>query len=175
MPTTALTPLRDAPVNALKAWALWLSAGAALGLLLGILTVAISQKGRSIDPRQALHSDNPVLRAEAVRQLGKDGDQQLLVEALEDRDADVRLLAVLQLGGRKRGDAATARILVRCFKDDAAAVRRAAAYQLSWCWRDPEQMRLLEAAAHDDDAQVRATAELASSYMRDHKEYHWGY
>src|SRR5260370_30570535 len=144
-------PVGDAPVNALKAWALWLSTGAVIGLLLGILTVAIPQKGRSIDVRRALHSDDPVLRAEAVRQLGKDGDQQLLQEALEDKDADVRLLAVLQLGGRKRDNVETARILVHCFKNDDAAVRRAAAWQLSWCWHDPEQMRLLEAAAHDYD------------------------
>jgi HEAT repeat protein len=116
-----------------------------------------------------------VLRAEAVRQLGKDGDLQLLQEALEDRDADVRLLAVLQLGGRERGNVETARILVHCFQDDAAAVRRAAAWQLSWCWRDPEQMRLLEAAAHDDDPQVRAAAELASTFMHDHKEYITGW
>ena len=123
------------------------------------------------DVRNALHNDNPALRATAVRQLQDPGDRQLLLEALNDKDADVRMLAIHGLGGRNAGNVETTQLLVRCFKDDHLGVRQEAAWQLSWCWHDSDQLRILDKAAHDNDPQIRATAELALSFMYSHKEY----
>src|SRR5437868_368950 len=104
----------------------WMVGGAVgLGVLLGVAVLALWPGGGP--GAAALKDPSPAVRAWAVRKLPHDGNMQLLVEALNDEDPDVRLLAVQRLGGRGSW---TARTLVPMLKDSHGAVRCEAGWSL---------------------------------------------
>jgi HEAT repeat protein len=91
----------------------------ALGLLL-VVAVALSVSRHRW--AAALTDENPAIRAAAVRAMSWVGHNELLIAALDDEDADVRLLAAQRVEKCEP--------LVRALKDRHAGVRREAAYSL---------------------------------------------
>jgi HEAT repeat protein len=94
---------------------------AAVGLLVVALLV------RSQKPVYNLKDHDPAMRAAAVRSLSGEKNKQSLIEALNDPDTDVRLLAIERLGGSGRNGAEA---LAHLLNDDHAGVRREAAWSL---------------------------------------------
>jgi HEAT repeat protein len=119
--------------------------------------------------RYSLTDPNPAVRAAAVRELERDGNEQLLIDRLKDEDADVRLLAAQRLGGPGTNAAALA-ALVGALKDEHAGVRREAAWSLGES--GPGAWPHLRDALCDEDPRVRAGAALALSDAYRHKEVH---
>jgi len=134
----------------------------AVGAGFGAVIVNIGQGG----PAASLKDKDPAMRVAALRAMRWHGDVNLLIGALRDENADVRLLAAEyldgpgpQLGefdpeGEKRAAA-----LVGALKDPHAGVRRMAAESL--CLIGPESAPALIQALTDPDPRVRAGAALA--------------
>lgn len=118
--------------------------------------------------RDSLTDPNPAVRAAAVRELKRDGNEQLLIDRLKDDDADVRLLAVQRLGERGLKRAERAAALFAALKDDDLSVRREAAWSLGGLGPDAEP--LIQQAEQDEDPRVREGARLAAKHARDPKE-----
>jgi HEAT repeat protein len=104
-------------------------------------------------------SESPAIRAAAVRNFPRDGDEGLLIARLNDEDADVRLLATQQLAYAKRNRGIVAVALAGQLRDKHAGVRREAAWSLGVL--GVEAWPPLREALKDDDAVVRAGAALA--------------
>jgi HEAT repeat protein len=103
--------------------------------------VALSFMGReAFEPlRDALDSDDPVLRAEALRSIGKLRERApldaravipLLHRGMDDADAGVRTVAATYLGIIAESPETTVPTLIAALKDDSPAVRAAAATAL---------------------------------------------
>ena len=107
----------------------------------------------------ALKDKNPAVRVAAIRAMGWHGEANLLIEALQDDNADVRLVAAQHLGAQGPEGERRAAALVGALKDAHAGVRREAAETL--CWIGPESAPALYHALTDPDPRVRAGAALA--------------
>ena len=103
--------------------------------------VALSFMGRdAFEPlRDALDSDDPVLRAEALRSLGKLRERApldaravipLLVRGMNDSEAGVRTVAATYLGIIAESPETIVPVLIAALKDDSPEVRAAAATAL---------------------------------------------
>lgn len=103
--------------------------------------VALSFMGRdAFEPlRHALDSDDPVLRAEALRSIGKLKDRApldaravvpLLLRGMEDPDPGVRTVAATYLGIIAEETETIVPVLIGALKDDSPEVRAAAATAL---------------------------------------------
>jgi HEAT repeat protein len=103
--------------------------------------VALSFMGRdAFEPlREALDSDDPVLRAEALRSIGKLRERApldaravvpLLLKGMEDADFGVRTVAATYLGIVAESPETVVPVLIAALKDAAPEVRAAAATAL---------------------------------------------
>jgi HEAT repeat protein len=119
--------------------------------------------------RYSLTDPNPAVRAAAVRELKRDGNEQLLIDRLRDEDPDVRLLAAQRLG-REDASGAVLAALITALKDEHAGVRREAAWSLGKS--GPNAWPHLRDALRDEDPRGRAGAALALSNAYRHKEPH---
>ncbi len=107
-------------------------------------------------PKTSLDDPNPAMRVAAVRATGWHGDVDLLTRALQDEDADVRLIAAMYLARRKEEAGPSAKALVVLLKDNHAGVRREAITALS-AIGGPAAPALVEALS-DPDPRVRSAA-----------------
>ncbi|HWG47142.1 MAG TPA: HEAT repeat domain-containing protein [Gemmataceae bacterium] len=81
--------------------------------------------------RLRLDDPSPAVRVAALRATGYEGNVDLLMKGLQDEDADVRLVAAMQLQRRGAQAAPSARALVvASLKDNHVGVRREAAEAL---------------------------------------------
>lgn len=103
--------------------------------------------------KPSLDDPNPAARAAAVRATGWHGDVDLPTRALQDEDADVRLIAAMYLGGRREQAGPSAKALVALLKDKHEGVRREAIEALSAIGA-PAAPALVEALS-DPDPRVR--------------------
>jgi HEAT repeat protein len=117
--------------------------------------------------RATLQDPNPAVRAAAIRAMGFPGDVNLLIGALQDDNADVRLLAAQHLGGRGPESGRRADALIPILKDSHPGVRREAAEAL--CWIGAEAVPALCRALADPDPRIRAGAALALTDVCDPK------
>jgi HEAT repeat protein len=118
--------------------------------------------------RQSLTSDDPVLRREALRSIGKlkeraplDGRAvlPLLVNGMEDKDPGVRAVAATYLGIVHEEPAEAVRLLTTGLQDQEVNVRRASAAALGSFGAAAEPaLPALRKAASDPDADVAREA-----------------
>jgi HEAT repeat protein len=146
----------EPPTTGRKRWPAWLLLAAAAGALVALLSAGGVQRRRVADD---LKADHPAVRAAAVRALARAGRQDLLLGALADPDADVRLLVVERLGGPGPGAEDRVRALVKALADPHGGVRREAANTL--CALGPEAAPALYEALEDYNPRVRAGAAWA--------------
>lgn len=118
--------------------------------------------------REALHADDPIVRREALRAIGKlreraSIDPQIvipaLLEALDDTDALVRNMAVTYLGIVRDSPEKEVAGLIKALSDDNSEVRQAAAAALAeyGTLADPA-IPALKKAANDPDDEVKREA-----------------
>ena len=132
--------------------------------------VALSFMGRgAFGPlREALSSDDPVVRREALRSIGKLKDRApldarvvvpLLIRGVSDSDPGVRAVAVTYLGIIHEGGADAVDALVTALKDPEVDVRRSAATALGSFAEDAAPaIPALKKAAGDADPEVAREA-----------------
>jgi HEAT repeat protein len=133
--------------------------------------------------REALQSDEPIVRREALRALGKLRERAsidpqivvpLLLESREDPDATVRHVAVTYLGivRDKPGEEVTG--LIAALQDPEAEVRQAAALALSSYGLDAEPAipELTKASTKDPDEDVKREAARALVHIAELKGKH---
>jgi HEAT repeat protein len=106
-----------------------------------------------------LKDPSPAVRVAAIREADRTPDEDLLIAALSDEDADVRLVAAQRLRGHGPEAAKRARALIVALKDEHAGVRREAAESLYWM--GPGSGPALIGALNDPNPRVRAGAALA--------------
>jgi HEAT repeat protein len=144
--------------------------------------LALSFMGSAAVPtlRDALQSDEPAVRREALRALGKLRERAsidpqivvpLLLEALKDTDATVRQVAVTYLGivrDRPQDEVAG---LIGALDDPQAEVRQAAALALSSYGLDAEPAvpALTKASTKDPDEDVQREAARALVHISELK------
>ncbi len=133
--------------------AMWLLCHAA-ALLVPMVAVPILTltyfNGR---PPASLDDPNPAMRVAAVRATGSHGDVDLLTRALQDEDADVRLIAAMYLAGRREEAGPSVKALVALLKDKHEGIRREAITALS-AIGSPAAPSLVQALS-DPDPRVR--------------------
>ena len=123
----------------------------------------------AVDPlREAVHPEEPAVRREALRSLGKLRERAsidpqvvlpLLLEALTDSDASVRTVAVTYLGIVRDDPQRAIPGLIRALSDGDAEVRRAAAVALgAYAAQAQSAIPALQKAAHDPDEDVQREA-----------------
>ncbi len=140
----------------------------ALGLVLGCVVVTVWRAGYG----RGLYHESPAVRAAAVRGLSREGNERLLIRALEDEDADVRILAAQGLWGPGRRGPERGRALVRALDDPHLGLRREAAWSLGSIGADA--WPALEAAMGHKSARVRSAAALALVFSAFQKvRGHW--
>lgn len=134
--------------------------------------VALSFMGRDAYPplRQATSSDDPVLRRESLRSLGKLRERApldpkavvpLLLQGLEDPDAGVRTVAATYLGIIHENGPSVA-LLIETLEDEVPEVRTAAATALgSFTTGAEAAIPALKKAASDRNEDVAREAGLA--------------
>jgi hypothetical protein len=103
-----------------------------------------------------LDDPNPAVRAVAVRATGWHWHVDLLTQALQDEDADVRLVAAMYLTRRREEAEPSSKALIGLLKDEHKGVRREAVEALSAIGA-PAVPALLEALA-DPNPLTRAGA-----------------
>ena len=135
--------------------------------------VALSFMGRdAFGPlQQAARSDDPVVRREALRSIGKLRERApldaravmpLLLDGLADEDAGVRVVAATYLGILGDDAAASVPALIRALRDEDPEVRAAAATALgSFGEAGADAIPALRKAASDRDEDVSREAGLA--------------
>jgi HEAT repeat protein len=135
--------------------------------------VALSFMGRNaFGPlRDSLHSEDPVVRREALRSIGKLKERApldaravlpLLIDSLDDADPGVRTVAATYLGIIHEGATDAVPPLVEALKDPEPAVRRAAATALGSFGADAAPaLPALRKAAGDSDPDVAREAGVA--------------
>jgi HEAT repeat protein len=130
--------------------------------------------------RGALQSDEPVVRREALRALGKLRERAsidpqvvipLLLKLLEDPDAAVRHVAVTYLGIVRDRPGEEVQGLIRALQDPDAEVRQAAALALSSYGLDAEPAvpALTKASTKDPDEDVQREAARALVHIAELK------
>ena len=130
--------------------------------------------------RDALHSDEPVVRREALRSLGKLRERAsivpqlvvpLLLESLNDSDASVRQVAVTYLGIVRDRPQEEVTGLMQALADPQPEVRQAAALALSSYGLDaePAVKALNKVAASDPDDDVKREAARALVHISELK------
>lgn len=124
----------------------------------------------AVEPlRDAVHADEPAVRREALRSLGKLRERAsidpqvvlpLLIEALNDSDASVRTVAVTYLGIIRDDPQHAIPGLTHALDDEDAGVRQAAAVALGsyGALAKPAIPALQKAATHDPDEDVQREA-----------------
>jgi HEAT repeat protein len=117
-----------------------------------ILTVTLTHWRHS----PSLDDPNPAIRVAALRATGRNGHVAQLMQALQDEDADVRLVAAMYLPSRNENAELSVKPLIALLKDEHKGVRRAATEKLSAIGA-PAVPALVEALA-DPDPRVRAGA-----------------
>lgn len=136
--------------------ALWFFSRAAVLLVpmaaVPTLTLLFLNRGHTV----SLNDPNPAIRAAAVRASGWQGQVDLLMQALQDEDADVRLLAAMYLGRRREQAGPSSKALVALLKDKHEGVRREAITALSAIGA-PAAPALVQALS-DPDPRVREGA-----------------
>ena len=135
--------------------------------------VALSFMGReAFGPlRDALASDDPIVRREALRSIGKLKDRApldaravlpLLIAGMNDADPRVRAVAATYLGIVHEGGPEAVFALTDALRDDEAEVRRAAATALASFGAEAESaIPALRKAAADADPDVAREAGVA--------------
>lgn len=135
--------------------------------------VALSFMGRgAFAPlRDALSSDDPVMRREALRSIGKLKDRApldaravvpLLIKSVSDSDPGVRAVAVTYLGIIHEGGTDAVAALVAALKDPEVDVRRSAATALgSFADDAAPAIPALKKATGDSDPEVAREAGVA--------------
>ena len=135
--------------------------------------VALSFMGRDAFPplRDAVDSDDPVIRREALRSIGKLRERApldsravipLLLEGMEDPDAGVRTVAATYLGIIGQDPGTVVPVLIDALKDDEAEVRTAAATALgSFHGAAATVIPALRRATGDKNADVAREAGVA--------------
>jgi HEAT repeat protein len=128
--------------------------------------------------RDSLSSDDPLIRREALRSIGKLKDRApleptavvpLLIHGLQDADAGVRTVAATYLGIIHQGAAESVSALVAALTDPEADVRRAAAIALGSFGPDAEAaIPALRKAAGDPDEDVAREAGVALVKLTGH-------
>jgi len=118
--------------------------------------------------RDAIRSDEPVVRREALRSLGKLRERAsidpqvvvpMLLDALQDPDASVRTVATTYLGIVRDNPEKEVAGLIKALGDDDAGVRQAAAVALSSYGALAEPaIPALQKAANDPDEDVKREA-----------------
>jgi HEAT repeat protein len=129
-----------------------------LALALGAAGVIWASRRGTAGAATRLKDPNPAARVAAIRDSGKRIPDHLLVEALKDADADVRLVAAEHLRGQ---DETSVRALIAALGDPHAGVRRQAAESL--CRIGAPAVPQLCEALKDADPHVRAEAAIALS------------
>lgn len=136
-------------------------------------SVALSFMGSPAFPylRAALRSDNPIVRREAVRAIGKlkgrvaldsDAVLPLLVQAMADNHAGVRAMAATYLGIIHEGGATAVEALMDGLQDEEADVRRCSATALGSFGADATPaLPALRKAMGDRDQEVAREAGVA--------------
>lgn len=129
--------------------------------------------------RDALHADEPLVRREALRALGKLRERAsidpqlvipLLLESLKDPDPGVRHVAVTYLGIVRDHPAEGVAGLVTALQDSEADVREAAALALSAYGLDAEPaIPALTKASKDPDEDVQREAARALVHIAELK------
>ncbi len=149
----------------------WRVAGL-VGLVV-IVAGVVAVRGWQGQGKPGLDDENPAVRAAAVRSLPLRGNEERLIAALEDENADVRLLAAGRLGGATEKRAEGIAALVGALKDPHAGVRRQAVWSLEAMlsngkeptpWAEQVRPIILEALdrqAKDADPEVRRRVEEA--------------
>ena len=135
--------------------------------------LALSFMGRgAFGPlRNALASDDPIVRREALRSIGKLKERApldaravvpLLIKAAGDADAGVRTVAVTYLGIIHEGKSAAVDALITALTDPEVDVRRSAAAALGSFGEDAAPaLPALKKAAADTDSEVAREAGVA--------------
>ena len=121
--------------------------------------------------RDSLSSDDPVIRREALRSIGKLKDRApldaaavvpLLIDAMKDTDAGVRAVAATYLGIIHKGGADAVAALMNGLADEVPDVRRAAAAALGSFGADAQSaIPALRKASGDTDEDVAREAGVA--------------
>lgn len=123
----------------------------------------------AVEPlREAVHADEPAVRREALRSLGKVRERAsldpqvvlpLLLDALKDSDASVRTVAVTYLGIVRDDPQHAIPGLIRALSDADAGVRQAAAVALaSYGALAQSAIPALQKASRDPDEDVQREA-----------------
>jgi len=130
--------------------------------------------------RDGIAADNPVVRRESMRSLGKLRERAsidpqivvpLLLNALKDPDASVRAVAVTYLGIVRDSPAKEVAGLVRALADEEAQVRQAAATALAAYGALAESaIPALKKATNDPDDEVKREAGRALVTLAEAKE-----
>jgi len=130
--------------------------------------------------RDSIRSDEPVVRREALRSLGKLRERAsidpqvvipLLLDGLKDPDASVRNVAVTYLGIVRDDPDKEVAGLIAALKDDSPAVREAAAVALSAYGAKAEPaIPALQKAAGDPDEDVKREAGRALVIISEAKQ-----
>jgi HEAT repeat protein len=118
--------------------------------------------------REAITSDDPVVRREALRSIGKLKERApldaravlpLLVKGMEDPDAGVRTVAATYLGIVNEEPADAVRVLMSGLEDEEGSVRRTSAAALAAFGADAKPaIPALRKAAGDPDPEVAREA-----------------
>ena len=118
--------------------------------------------------RDALHADDPIVRREALRAMGKLRERAsidpqivipILLEAIDDTDPSVRNVAVTYLGIVRDSPEKEVAGLIKALSDESSDVRQAAAVALGeyGALADPA-IPALKKAANDPDDEVKREA-----------------
>jgi HEAT repeat protein len=129
-----------------------------LVLALGAAGALWASRRGAADPAAKLQDPNPAVRVAAIRDSPGALSDDLLIAALKDEDADVRLVAARRLRGQGKK---SVRALIAALGDPHAGARRQAAESL--CWIGAPAVPQLCGALKDADPHVRAEAALALS------------
>jgi HEAT repeat protein len=113
-----------------------------------------------------LKDRDPAVRVAAIRDASGSVDMDDVIEALADEDADVRLVAALELRQRGPEAAKATPALIEALADRHPGVRREAAEAL--CWIGPKSGPALYEALKDPNPRVRAGAALALGDIGNH-------
>jgi vesicle coat complex subunit len=125
-------------------------------VVIGIVAVPIASALRHRGTAATLDDPNPAVRVAALRATGSQGNVDLLIQGLQDEDADVRLVAAMHLRPREDQAASAIDVLIVALRDKHAGVRREAGEALSAIGA-PAAPALVTALA-DPDPHVRIVA-----------------
>ncbi len=142
-----------------KGWLLLLFGG----LLLLVVGYFGHKQWRHAQLAKALHDPDPVVRMDAVRKAGPDGQGDLLIEALRDDDPDIRYVAAGMLRRVGPDNAEKIRGLLELSKDDHKYVREHAVESLRYL---PAGARaFIYKGVEDEDPRIRAGSAYALAYF----------